>query len=80
MDDWPIGHQNTSIGRDGSDEQESSEVDGALPDIVETGDPERPHGCSLCRFELLLWINIPVYPKLKKLCSSPKNITLFHKT
>ena len=47
---------NAILNKSVSDEHESSEIDRTLPDGIETGDPERPHGCSLCRFELLIKI------------------------
>ena len=36
------------------EDQGSSEIDDALPfsDAIDTGDPERPYGCSICRFVL----------------------------
>ena len=43
--------QQNAVLKGGSDDHESSEMEGTLPDGIETGDPERPHGCSLCRFE-----------------------------
>ena len=37
--------------------RESTDVEGALPNGIETGDPERPYGCHLCRLELVFKIS-----------------------